>query len=393
MANINDYLKWRGDIKISKESPFNEIDSMILARFSYLLFDRIPMKRVETIESISLKMKDFPNKDFLYNGDKELITNLGVSLRFKNLKVTDYKARSDVSTEEQFGAITIHLSSKELYISFLGTDKTINGWKEDFNMGFMENVPCQITGRNYTRKIATKYPHKKIRLGGHSKGGNVAIYAGLTSSRRIQRRIIKIYNYDGPGFGDNVFKTYGKKAIMSKIETYVPQDSIVGRVLEHYEKVTVVLSLEKGLFEHDIFSWQVFKDYLITVDKNTELSENIDKTITEWFYSTTVDQRKILVDIIFELFYATKATTFEEIVQDLKGNVPKILKKYGEIPKQDKKVITEMIGKLIGTNINILKKESLMKLNNIKNEYITKSHFKVQELDKKYLNKLRSSSR
>ena len=385
MANINDYLKWRGDIKISKEMPFNEIDSMILARFSYLLFNKIKMKKVETIESISLKMKDFPNKDFLYNGDKELITNLGVSRRFKDLKVTDYVENSNTKTEEQFGAIIIHLSAKELYISFIGTDKTINGWKEDFNMGFMENVPCQIAGRDYTKKIASKYPHKRIRIGGHSKGGNVAIYAALTIPKKVQKRIIKVYNYDGPGFNDDVFETYGNHEIMSKIETYIPQDSIIGRVLEHHEKVTVVLSLEKGIFQHDIFSWQIFKDYLITVDRNTDLSDHIDKTITDWVYNTTVDQRKILVDIVFELFYSTNATTFEEIAGNLRSNIPKILKKYGEVSKEDKKVVTDMVAKLIGSNFNIIKNDSLEKLNTMKDEYITKGKLKVEELDKKYL--------
>ena len=157
MANINDYLKWRGDIKFSKDYPFNEIDSMILARFSYLLFSKIKMKRVETIQDIALKMQDFPDNEFLYNGDKELITNLGTSLRFKDLKVTDYVENNNKDREEQFGAITIHLSLKELYISYLGTDMSIFGWKEDFNMGFMDTVPCQIAGREYLHKISLKY--------------------------------------------------------------------------------------------------------------------------------------------------------------------------------------------------------------------------------------------
>ena len=170
MSNINDYLLWRGDIPIIEEVPFNEVDSMILARFSYLIFDRIDLKEIETIESISKKMKDLKNEDFRYNGDKDVIVNLGNSIRFKDMQVTDYVKNNDKETEKQFSAITVHVSNDEMYLSFIGTDKTILGWKEDFNMSFMQNVPAQIAGLEYVKKIARKFPDKKMRLGGHSKG-------------------------------------------------------------------------------------------------------------------------------------------------------------------------------------------------------------------------------
>ncbi len=372
MANINDYLKWRGDIKISKDYPFNEVDSMILARFSYLLFSKIKMNKIETIGNISLKMKDFPDNEFLYNGDKELITNLGTSLRFKNLKVTDYVENNNKAREEQFGAITIHLSLKELYISYLGTDMSIIGWKEDFNMGFMDTVPCQIEGLDYLHKISLKYPSKKIRIGGHSKGGNVAIFAAITAPKRIQMKITKVYNYDGPGFSKEIIDKYENPDILKKIETYIPQDSIIGRVLNHKEKTTIVYSLEKGILEHDIFSWQVFKDDVIKLPENTKASEAIDKTLTNWIETTTDEQRKIFIDVIFDLFYSTNANTFSELAADLKTNIPKILKKYEEISKEDKQVLTTMIIKLIKSNLGVRKNDGIKKIIDIKDEYFNK---------------------
>lgn len=236
MANINDYLLWRGDIPISSKLKFNEIDSAILARFSYLIFFKIDMNEIETIESISEKMSNFDNDEFMYNGDKELITYLGKSERFKNMKVTDYVRNNDKETEKQFGAITVHISEEEMYISYIGTDSTIFGWKEDFNMGFMENVPCQIAGKQYAEKIAEKYPNKKIRIGGHSKGGNVAIYSAISISKDIQNRIIKIYNYDGPGFNKNIIEKYGDEEIISRIETYIPQDSVIRKIIKSQRK-------------------------------------------------------------------------------------------------------------------------------------------------------------
>ena len=151
MSNINDYLLWRGDIPIDKRFKFNEVDSMVLARLSYLLFNKIDMKPIETIESASEKMKDFDNDEFLYNGDKELITYLGQSERFKNMTLTDYVKVNSKANEKQFAAITVHISDKEMYISYIGTDSTIYGWKEDFNMAFMDDVPCQIAGKEYLR--------------------------------------------------------------------------------------------------------------------------------------------------------------------------------------------------------------------------------------------------
>lgn len=363
MANINDYLLWRGDIPISKKFKFNEIDSMILARFSYLLFNKIDISSKETIETISKKMKNFDNKEFLYYGDKELITYLGESKRFKNMVVTDYVEINSRENENQFSAITIHISKLEMYISFMGTDDTINGWKEDFNMSFMENVPCQIAGKNYLEKVSKKYPYKKIRVGGHSKGGNVSIYSAITVSPKLQNKIVKIYNYDGPGLNKNIINKYENDKIINKIETYIPQDSVIGRLLNHKEKMTISLSMEKGILQHDIYSWQVLKDDLIKLEKNTNISENIDKTLTDWLEATTAEQRKIFVDIIFELIYSTEANTFGEIYRNLPLNITKILKRYSKVSSDDKKIMAEMI-KIMMTSYKDTVRKKKTKVNN-----------------------------
>ena len=380
MSNINDYLLWRGDIPISPKFKFNEVDSMILARFSYLLFDRIDMRKNETIESIYKKMKDIPNEEFRYNGDKELITYLGQSNRFKDMKVTDYISNNDKKSEKQFCGITIHISDKEMYISYIGTDSTIYGWKEDFNMSFMENVPCQIAGKEYAEKVIKKYPDKGVRIGGHSKGGNVAIYSAITIPAELQNRIIKVYNYDGPGFSKNIIDKYGNEKIVNKIETYIPQDSVIGRILNHKEKITISLSNEKGIFQHDIYSWQVMKDNLIQLNHNTEISENIDKTLTDWLENTTAEQRRIFVDTVFEIFYSTDANTFGDISKNLSTNISKMLKKYGEISTEDKRVITNMIKIIVTSYINIIAKKEITKLDNMKEEYINKSKDKLRKL-------------
>ena len=370
MSNLNDYLSWRGDVIIDSNNGFNEIDSMILARSSYLIFDKIEMNEKETIKTISEKMKDFENKEFRYNGDKEMITKLGLSKRFQNMVVTDFDEISDKEVEKQFGAITIHISDDEMYISYIGTDSTIYGWKEDFNMSFMDYVPCQSEGKNYLEKIAHKYPNKKIRIGGHSKGGNVAIYSAIMTTQEIQDRIIKVYNYDGPGFNRKVVERFQNHPILNKIETYFPQSSIIGRIMEHKEKCRIVQSTEKGIYQHDIFSWEVIGNSLVQGESLTETSETINKTLTDWLENTTVDERKAFLDAIFLLFYATEAETFGEMSKNLSSNIGIILKTYHNITDEQKDNIAKML-KLFGKEyFYVFKEAKTAKMGEMKDYYI-----------------------
>ncbi len=362
MANVNDYLLWRGDLPFCKEYGFNEIDSLILARFSYLVFNKIKMKEEETIESISKKMRKLSNDEFLFNGDRDLIINLGNSIRYKDLIVTDYINNFDKSLEQQFGAITVHLFDNELYVSYIGTDSSINGWKEDFNMMFLEDVPCQILGKEYLENIANKYPQNNIRIGGHSKGGNVAIYSAISVNEKIQKRIIEVNNYDGPGFKKEVLKRANVKLIMPKIRTYIPQDSVVGRLLYHKEETSIVLSIEKGIMQHDIYSWQVLKDKLVYCEKSTNNSEIIDETITKWFEETTNEQRKIVVNTIFDLLYSTNNESFNEIGNDWSKSIPIIMKSYSNVSKEDKKMISLVIKKILKIYLKIVKDQEKQKI-------------------------------
>ena len=256
-------------------------------------------------------------------------------------------------------------------------------------MSFMDNVPCQLAGKEYLEKIANKYKNKKIRIGGHSTGGNVAIYSAITANKDIQNRIIKVYNYDGPGFSKEIIKQYGNTYIINKIETYLPQDSIIGRILERKEKTTVVLSIEKGIYQHDIYSWQVFKNDITKLEKNTQTSEDIRKTLTNWLNDTTIEQRKIFIDSVFELFYSTQANTFEDISNNLSTSIPKILKSYNEISKEDKKLITKMLQTFAKIYLDVIKEKENNRWLVIKERYKNESKKKIEEFEEKHLKKMR----
>lgn len=355
--NINDYLIWRGDLPFSL-FRFNDIDSLILARFSYLPFDKIDLKDGDKILDIAGKMSILKDDDFKIIDDKDLIFNLGRSVRFKDLTISDFSLNKSLESERQFGAITVHLDDF-IYVSFIGTDNSIIGWKEDFNMSFMKNIPAQIEGAKYLNDIASKYSDD-LRIGGHSKGGNVAIYSALYCDKDVLNKIIEVNNFDGPGFNKEVISSGNN--ILNKVVTFIPEDSVIGRLLEHDEKTITVYSHNKGLQQHDIYSWELIKDKFVLAEKITESSEFINLTIREWLLNTTPQNRKIFVDGVFDLFYSSNSDSFRELSKSWVKDIPNMMSAYKDISKEDRKIIGEMLKEFGRATGSVFKESSRAKL-------------------------------
>lgn len=345
MSNINDYLKWRGDISL-KHDELNEIDELILARYSYFPFFKIEMESEETISDISKKMSKFKDDEYNYLGDREMNELIGKSARFKNLKVSDYKESNDQDEEKQFSAITITLNDELKYISFLGTDKSIIGWKEDFNLSFTQDIPAQIEALKYANNMMKKYPNSKFIFGGHSKGGNIAIYAAINSSLENKARIIKVLNYDGPGFPEEIIESDKFNQIKEKIHTYLPQESIIGRIMDQGGKVTVVTSTEKNIYQHDIYSWQLIAKKFNKRNKPNQKSEIVYKSLRKYLRETEAENRKKAIDLIFKIFIDSEFETFAEIGENKVENIMKIIGQVRELKKEDKDLIVKMLSEL-----------------------------------------------
>ena len=341
MANILDYINENGNITFEEEK-FNEIDNLIFSRLSYLPFEDIKIEEKETFETIANKLKDIEIKKFIMKNDKELIKLVGKSNRYKDLLVTDYYFSRDDKKEKQFVAITIHLENDEIYISYGGTDDTLVGWKEDFNLSFMTHIPAQVEALKYIRRVSKKY-NCKIHLGGHSKGGNLAVYAGIFCSKKVQDKIIDITNFDGPGFDKTVVENEKYKRILNKINTYIPQSSIFGRLLEHEEKYTIVTSDQYTFMQHDIFSWRINNQQIEKSDKVTAGSNFMNETVRNWLKTTSPKQREHFINTLYEIVTKTKAKTFKEFTAEWTKNVGIILKSYKDISYEDKKEIGKMI--------------------------------------------------
>ena len=162
---------------------------------------------------------------------------------------------------------------------------------------------------------------------------------------------------------------------------------MIGRILYHKEKMTVIYSTQKGILQHDIFSWQVLKDSMIKLNKNTDSSEDIDKTITEWLETTTYEQRKAFIDGVFDLFYSTEANTFAEMSGNLSTNLPIVMKKYNEFSKEEKETMLEMLKKAISLYLSNVGEREKEKISVVKEEYRVKGKEKIKEIENKIKSK------
>lgn len=349
MANVCDYVRWRGDLTL-EQSEFNEIDNLILARFSYFPFDKIIRENeIATIKELSRRFsnQDVTKLPILWKDDVELFPLMGDSKRFGGMLATKYINKIDAEQEKQFSAITVLMPNDIIYVSYRGTDNTIVGWKEDFNMSFKSHIASQISAKQYLEEIAKEYPSSKIIIGGHSKGGNIAVYAATFASKDVKDRIINVYNNDGPGFCEDVIETAEYQEILSRVHTYIPQSSIIGRLMNHKEKYTIVESVQKGIMQHDLYSWQVLGKEFVTLKKLTNESEFIDKTIKDWLENVEPEKREQVIDAVFEILNTTEAQTMKELKANWFANAKTILGTYKNIDSDTKEMVWQTVNELL----------------------------------------------
>ena len=382
MSNILDYLSWRGDLSFRKSS-FNEVDSLILNRLSYLPLECL----IKENEEISIKelFNRFKNisKDQLFllrKEDEILIEKLASSIRFKDSIISDFISITQKEKEMQFAALTIryNLDSK-IYVAFRGTDTSLTGIKEDFNMNFLDIVPSEIYASKYLKEISNKYLDKEIRVGGHSKGGRIAIFASFDQDKEVINRIKRIYNDDGPGFNDEIIKKLKIKEnyedVNKKIITFIPESSLIGILFNHEEEVFIIKTLENGMKSHNIYCWEVLNSNLIRGEGLKESSKFLDKTFISWMKTLDINTRKNVIDCVFDIFNNTKIEKARDFNDGMIKNISSILKGYSNLTKENKKKIKETLGLLLKS----LKDNALIEIKS-KDE---SEHKKYELLEKK----------
>jgi len=292
VTTVFDYLRWRGDLTFAQDA-FNEVDSLVLCIITYLNFRRFPELRSREPENAVLlgdivpRMTKEDEQQGLSPNDYIPLMKLAAgSRRFGGVRMFGYEAVRDETREMQLDALSFLVPDGTLFCAFMGTDRSLVGWKENLNLSFMDAVPAQIGAAEYVEDMAWHCPERPLRIGGHSKGGNLAAYAAMHIPERLQRtRLLDAYNNDGPGFRKDVTDTEEYRRIAEKLHTYIPASSIVGVLLEHTEDYVVVASNSRAVMQHEPLTWGVQGRQFIRCEERSELGKLSDDVLREWIAS------------------------------------------------------------------------------------------------------------
>lgn len=363
MHSIFDYLYWRGDLGFD-ESPLNEVDFLILARFSYMPMEMIglqslpkekvlPLKEVASLIISKTGEVAEEKRVFLNNQDMHLLEALSKSKRFSSLGVFAFRYELDDETQTQFCAVSLKLDCQKgpsMFVAFRGTDNTLVGWKEDCNMGFICPVPAQVLASKYLNEVASIQGvscEPDIIVAGHSKGGNLAVYAASFCSSEVQKRIAHVYNFDGPGFDAKVLSKPEYKRICERTTTFVPQSSVVGMLLGHEEPYIVIHSEQSGLMQHDLYSWCIERTGFECLEKVTDGSRFVDATLKSWIAGMDYGQREGLVDAAYEVLSKTNARTLRELGSNWLQNSVAIMSSIGALDESSRTIALQALKALV----------------------------------------------
>ena len=317
MADLFDYLHWRGDLRFSQVPP-GPVDALIFSALSYLTFGGSMAERPDIPISLREASEEFfreasQEERCRVKTDLSLLMAAAESERFGNTYLIQYRDILIPEEDTQFAAVTFLLDNKSAFLAFRGTDYSLTGWKEDFNLSFQESVPAQRLAAQYVADVSRRYP-LPLYLGGHSKGGNLAVYAAVKAEQSIRNRIRAVYNHDGPGFTNFVMQDPAYREICPRVTTIIPQSSVIGMLLEHEEPYTVIKSKQIGLLQHDFYSWLLDGPEFVPMEEVTADSKFLDQTIKHWFSGMTTEERNEIVDTVFDLLSMGEVNTVFDLI-------------------------------------------------------------------------------
>ncbi len=341
MSNIIDYVK--NNHQSMNEIPINDVDSLVLSCLSYLSFDCV-------FDGWSLK--DLDCNEYLLEIATETSENIALvkavasSGRFQNIKIYNYQVETTMEKQMQFAAVTFILETGDLYIAYRGTDGTLIGWREDFNMAYMYPVPSQEAALKYLEECALNMPGN-IYVGGHSKGGNLAVYASCLARDSVKSRITYVYSHDGPGFEKEFLKDCYFQTIKKKLRKSVPESSLIGMLLYSQGHYTIIKSDRFFIMEHDPFSWIVEDNHFVEVDQLNDGSIYTNDVICQWIKSLSKEEREHFIDSLFSILMASGAKTFHEFARVWQKKLPAMIVEFSGLSSKEKYYLWEVIKSLI----------------------------------------------
>ena len=367
MGNIMDYISWRGDLSF-EQSQFNEVDNLILACFSYVNLHGI--SAVTKQKGIGLKKltKEFMKLHTMkeLEADKSFIRlapfmmmEMAKSVRFGKCVVRNYVNDIVTEAEQQFAAMEIVLEDGTSYVSFRGTDDTIIGWKEDFNLS-TGVVPAQKRAIEYLQKIS-EHTDGMLRVGGHSKGGNLANY-GSVMCKSAHEKILVIYSNDGPGFSREFQELPETKEMMPKIIRIIPEYSIIGTLLEHEKEPVIVASSSKGLLQHDGFSWEVQGPALVRRDSLNKTALRFIEILHKWIDGMDTEQKRLLIEDLFATLQASGYENLSEVQSGGLKSLAAMVKRVEKFAPESRGMMQELLTAICGGWLEQLQADTKDKL-------------------------------
>lgn len=349
MSNFLDYITWRGDLSFRQDN-FNIIDSLILSRFVYLPLDDIVTDTPITIaESYAqyTKLQRQNSDAVVMDLDNVLFEKLASSKRFKNLALQHFTHLLDEEREVQFCAMLAHLDYQTTYILFRGTDNSLFGWKEDFNMAFQTTIPSQ----NFARAFVLSHVNdlkERVIFGGHSKGGNLAIYSAIFAHDIDTKRIKAIYNFDGPGFNPELELNERYKLLKSSIKTFIPESAIVGVLMNYMSNYKIVTTDAKGFAQHDTYSWLVEGNQLIYASSRTKKSKHIEAAFQHVLKDYETDDLKTIINTFYNLLIFANIKDIRDFNTETPQKLLAILKGYRSLDKKSSTLVQNFVQTFIG---------------------------------------------
>lgn len=317
MANILDYLDWRGDLSLSV-SPFNEVDGLILSELAYLdltqILDGKPRPQLSLYEVRQAYEALGREQKLILNDPKPLLLRAAASKRFGNMRLGAYIDEVDPERELQLSAVTFFLEDGTACVSYRGTDSSIVGWREDFNFSYQNHTAGQIGAVRYLEAVADATKTLPLRISGHSKGGNFAVYAAAFCRQDIRdNRILHVYSHDAPGFNREVAHAPEIQHILKKTDVIIPESSMVGILLSTKKEKQLVKSSGSGLYQHNPYTWQTLGTHFENAEERTGSSLFMDETLHRWLDSLDTEQRADFVRAVFDSMESSGATNMHEL--------------------------------------------------------------------------------
>ena len=353
-GTVMDYLRWRGDLTFAQDG-FNEVDDLVLCIISYLNFRRFddlrttdPAKAV-ALPDVAARLTEEDEQLGLSTLDYiPLMRQAAETPRFREVSLFAFESLHDEDRQMQFAAVSFLLPDGSVYAAYRGTDMTIVGWQEDFNMSFLTAVPAQERATAYTVEMAAACPDRKLRIAGHSKGGNLAAWAAIHIPAQLQeQRLLAAYNNDGPGFSHDMVDSDAYRRVAGKLHTYIPESSIVGVLLEHAEDYAVIDSTNRSVMQHEPMSWSVLGPRFVHLGQRSQMGKLSDDVLRQWIGSMTPQEREQFSDALFDvLSLSGKARTLDDLRAGGLAGGAALLKQYSGADEQDKKIIAEIFRRL-----------------------------------------------